>query len=99
MAVARKWPEAYANAVDPGWVPTKMGRPGAHDDLTKGYETQAWLAGSNDQNAKVSGRYSIISSGVSTHHLIQNAIIPAKHPDHESPQWLSKTSRLRPIVG
>jgi NAD(P)-dependent dehydrogenase (short-subunit alcohol dehydrogenase family) len=57
MAVARKWPDVYANAVDPGWVPTKMGGAGAPDDLTKGYETLAWLAGSNDQNAKVSGRY------------------------------------------
>src|ERR1051326_4758808 len=57
MAVARKWPEVYANAVDPGWVPTKMGGPGAPDDLTKGFETQAWLAVSNDKRAKVSGRY------------------------------------------
>jgi NAD(P)-dependent dehydrogenase (short-subunit alcohol dehydrogenase family) len=57
MAVARKWPEVYANAVDPGWVPTKMGGQGAPDDLRKGYETQVWLAVSNDENAKVSGRY------------------------------------------
>jgi NAD(P)-dependent dehydrogenase (short-subunit alcohol dehydrogenase family) len=57
MAVARRWPEIYANAVDPGWVPTKMGGPGAPDDLQKGYETQAWLAVSNDAKAKVSGRY------------------------------------------
>ena len=57
MAIARKWPEVYANAVDPGWVPTKMGGPGAPDDLTKGFETQAWLAVSNDKRAKVSGRY------------------------------------------
>jgi NAD(P)-dependent dehydrogenase (short-subunit alcohol dehydrogenase family) len=57
MAVARKWPEVYANAVDPGWVPTKMGGPGAPDDLKKGFETQAWLAVSNDEKAKVSGRY------------------------------------------
>src|SRR5436190_16329929 len=57
MAVARKWPEVYANAVDPGWVPTKMGGPGAPDDLTKGYETQVWLAVSNDEKAKVSGRF------------------------------------------
>ncbi len=56
-AVARKWPEVYANAVDPGWVPTKMGGQGASDDLQKGYETQVWLAGSNDEKAKVSGRY------------------------------------------
>jgi len=56
-AVDRKWPEVYANAVDPGWVPTKMGGSGAPDDLQKGYETQVWLAVSNDEEAKVSGRY------------------------------------------
>ena len=57
MAVARKWPEVYANAVDPGWVPTKMGGANAPDDLQKGYETQVWLAVSGDRRAKVSGRY------------------------------------------
>jgi NAD(P)-dependent dehydrogenase (short-subunit alcohol dehydrogenase family) len=56
-AVARKWPEVLANAVDPGWVPTKMGGRGAPDDLEKGFETQAWLAVSNDRQAKVTGRY------------------------------------------
>ncbi len=56
-ALARKWPEVYANAVDPGWVPTKMGGKNAPDDLDKGYETQSWLAVSEDQSAKVSGRY------------------------------------------
>src|SRR5688572_28107425 len=44
MAVARKWQEVYSNAVDPGWVPTKMGGRGAPDDLQRGYDTQAWLA-------------------------------------------------------
>jgi NAD(P)-dependent dehydrogenase (short-subunit alcohol dehydrogenase family) len=57
LAVARKWSDVYANAVDPGWVPTKMGGQGAPDDLQKGYETQTWLAVSNDEPAKVSGRY------------------------------------------
>jgi NAD(P)-dependent dehydrogenase (short-subunit alcohol dehydrogenase family) len=56
MAVARKWPDVYSNAVDPGWVPTKMGGRGAPDDLQKGYETQTWLAVSDDQRALVSGR-------------------------------------------
>jgi len=56
-AVARRWPQVYANAVDPGWVPTKMGGQGATDDLQKGYQTQVWLAVSNDNRAKVSGRY------------------------------------------
>jgi NAD(P)-dependent dehydrogenase (short-subunit alcohol dehydrogenase family) len=57
VAAARKWPQVYANAVDPGWVPTKMGGRGAPDDLQKGYETQVWLAVSDDEKAKVSGRY------------------------------------------
>jgi NAD(P)-dependent dehydrogenase (short-subunit alcohol dehydrogenase family) len=57
MAAARKWPDVYSNAVDPGWVATKMGGTGAPDDLDKGAETQAWLAVGNDNNAKVSGHY------------------------------------------
>lgn len=55
--LARKWPDLFANAVDPGWVPTKMGGKNAPDDLQKGFETQAWLAVSEDQAARVSGRY------------------------------------------
>lgn len=57
MAVARKWKNVYSNAVNPGWVPTKMGGRNAPDDLEEGAETQAWLAVSNDKEAKVSGRY------------------------------------------
>lgn len=56
-AVARKWPDAYVNVVDPGWVPTRMGGANAPDDLAKGVETQAWLAVSTDREARVSGRY------------------------------------------
>lgn len=57
LAVARHWPHVLSSAVDPGWVPTKMGGPGAPDDLTEGHRTQAWLAVSDDPAAKVSGRY------------------------------------------
>jgi len=57
MAVARQWSDVYSNAVDPGWVPTRMGGRGAPDDLQKGYETQTWLAVSNDSGATVSGHY------------------------------------------
>ncbi len=56
-AVARKWTDVYSNAVNPGWVPTKMGGRGAPDDLQKGYETQVWLAVSNDKEAQVTGKY------------------------------------------
>ncbi len=56
FAVARRWPEVLANAVDPGWVATKMGGRGAPDDLHEGYRTQVWLAASDDPAAKASGR-------------------------------------------
>jgi NAD(P)-dependent dehydrogenase (short-subunit alcohol dehydrogenase family) len=56
-AVARMWPGVYANALEPGWVPTKMGGPGAPDSLELGYKTQAWLAVSHDPQALVTGQY------------------------------------------
>ncbi|MDO4904895.1 MAG: SDR family NAD(P)-dependent oxidoreductase [Lautropia sp.] len=57
MAVARRWPEVFSNAVDPGWVPTRMGGAGAPDDLRLGHLTQEWLATSNDPGARTSGGY------------------------------------------
>jgi NAD(P)-dependent dehydrogenase (short-subunit alcohol dehydrogenase family) len=57
FAVARRWPGVLSNAVDPGWVPTKMGGPGAPDDLEMGHQTQTWLAVSDDPAATVSGGY------------------------------------------
>jgi len=57
LAVARLWPEVLVNAVDPGWVPTKMGGPSASDDLDLGALTQAWLAVSDDPAATVTGGY------------------------------------------
>ena len=56
-AVARRWPDVLANAVNPGWVPTKMGGPGATDSFESGIATQVWLATSDEARAKVSGRY------------------------------------------
>jgi hypothetical protein len=38
-------------------VPTKMGGPGAPDDLDEGHRTQVWLAVSDDKAAKVNGEY------------------------------------------
>jgi NAD(P)-dependent dehydrogenase (short-subunit alcohol dehydrogenase family) len=57
LSLARAWPEVLSNAVDPGWVPTKMGGPAATGDLQLGYLTQTWLAVSNDDAATVSGGY------------------------------------------
>jgi NAD(P)-dependent dehydrogenase (short-subunit alcohol dehydrogenase family) len=57
FAVARRWPDVLSNAVDPGWVPTKMGGSSAPDDFEQGYLTQTWLATSDDPAATVSGQY------------------------------------------
>ena len=57
FAVARLWPHVLSNAVDPGWVPTKMGGPSAPDSLERGVATQVWLAVSDESGAKVTGRY------------------------------------------
>ena len=57
MAIARLWPEVRSNAVDPGWVPTRMGGANAPDDLRLGHLTQEWLATSDDPEALTSGGY------------------------------------------
>ena len=57
FAVARRWKEVKSNALEPGWVATKMGGPSAPDDLHQGCVTQAWLATSEDEFARSSGEY------------------------------------------
>lgn len=57
FAIARRWPDVCSNALEPGWVPTRMGGPGAPDDIDQGYRTQAWLAAGEDPASRVSGRY------------------------------------------
>lgn len=57
FTVARKWPDVLSNALEPGWVATKMGAPKAPDDLDAGAETQVWLATSDDRKTMVSGQY------------------------------------------
>jgi NAD(P)-dependent dehydrogenase (short-subunit alcohol dehydrogenase family) len=57
FAVARRWPGVLSNALEPGWVPTKMGGAGAPDDLDEGHRTQVWLAVSDDPAATVTGGY------------------------------------------
>jgi NAD(P)-dependent dehydrogenase (short-subunit alcohol dehydrogenase family) len=55
--IARHRPDVLAHAVDPGWVPTKMGGAGASDDLALAHVTQLWLATTDDPEALISGRY------------------------------------------
>jgi NAD(P)-dependent dehydrogenase (short-subunit alcohol dehydrogenase family) len=90
FAVARRWPEVLSNAVDPGWVRTKMGGPGAPADLDTGQRTQTWLAVSEDLAALVSGCY--------WHHLRQEQ--PASEvvdPGFQN-QLIAKLGELTDVV-
>lgn len=57
FAIAHRWPDVFSNALEPGWVPTKMGGPGAPDDMDQAHRTQVWLAAGDDPKADVSGEY------------------------------------------
>lgn len=69
FAIARRWPDVLSNALEPGWVATKMGGPRAPDHLDQGHRTQVWLAVSDDAAARVTGEYFF--------HLKQRAPNPA----------------------
>lgn len=57
FAISRRWKNVKSNALEPGWVATKMGGPAAPDDLRQGCVTQAWLAASDDPPAQSTGGY------------------------------------------
>jgi NAD(P)-dependent dehydrogenase (short-subunit alcohol dehydrogenase family) len=71
-AVARLWPDVLSNAVDPGWVPTRMGGAGAPDDLRLGHLTQEWLATSDDPAALISGGYWFHQHREKPHHAARD---------------------------
>ena len=57
FAISRRWPSVLSNALEPGWVPTRMGGSSATDDLDQAHRTQVWLAVSDEPAALVSGEY------------------------------------------
>ena len=81
-AVARLWPDVLSNAVDPGWVPTRMGGPGAPDDLRLGHLTQEWLATSNDPEALTSGGYWFHQQRHKAHHAVHDERFQSQLLDH-----------------
>jgi NAD(P)-dependent dehydrogenase (short-subunit alcohol dehydrogenase family) len=57
FAISRHWRDVLSNALEPGWVATRMGGPGAPDDIDQAHLTQAWLAVSNEPAALVTAQY------------------------------------------
>jgi NAD(P)-dependent dehydrogenase (short-subunit alcohol dehydrogenase family) len=86
FAVARKWPDVLSNALEPGWVPTKMGGAGAPDDLDAAPRTQVWLATSDEPAARVTGQY--------FYHLKRRATDPAASNEAIQDRLLSECARL-----
>ena len=90
FAVARYWPDVFSNAVDPGWVPTRMGGSNAPGDLDGGRRTQVWLAVSDDAAACVSGKY--------FHHMRQQAHDPIANDESRQDHLIEICGRLSGIV-
>jgi NAD(P)-dependent dehydrogenase (short-subunit alcohol dehydrogenase family) len=57
FAVARQYPDTLTNAVDPGWVRSRMGGASAPVSLAKGAVTPVRLATSTDKAVRVTGQY------------------------------------------
>nr|GFC42246.1 hypothetical protein [Tanacetum cinerariifolium] len=89
-AVARHWPDVLSNAVDPGWVPTKMGGAGAPDNLAEGARTQAWLAAGDDPAAHLTGQY--------LHHQRPSAAHPQAADPAVQERLLAECARLTGVA-
>jgi NAD(P)-dependent dehydrogenase (short-subunit alcohol dehydrogenase family) len=86
FAIARRWPDVFSNALEPGWVATKMGGAGAPDDLDAGHRTQVWLAVSDDPAAKVTGGY--------FYHMRPRTPNPAAHDVQRQEELLNACKRF-----
>jgi NAD(P)-dependent dehydrogenase (short-subunit alcohol dehydrogenase family) len=86
LAIARLWPLVRSNSVEPGWVPTRMGGPGAPDDLSLAPVTQAWLAVCDDPQATVTGGY--------FYHQRPRDVSPAADSTQAQDQLLTECARL-----
>jgi NAD(P)-dependent dehydrogenase (short-subunit alcohol dehydrogenase family) len=89
FAVARKWTDVLSNALEPGWVATKMGGAGAPDSLEEGPRTQVWLAVSYDEQAVDTGKY--------FYHKKPRSFLPAAADATIQERFLTECKRLSGI--
>jgi NAD(P)-dependent dehydrogenase (short-subunit alcohol dehydrogenase family) len=86
FAIARRWAGVLSNAVEPGWVATRMGGPGASDDLDQGHRTQVWLAVGDESGARVTGKY--------LYHLRPRKANPEAYDEHVQDRLLDECARI-----
>jgi NAD(P)-dependent dehydrogenase (short-subunit alcohol dehydrogenase family) len=90
FGIARRWPRVLSNALEPGWVPTKMGGTEATDNLEKAHRTQVWLATSDQPEALVTGEY--------FYHLKKKGTLPSAHDVAKQDRLLATCERLSGIA-
>jgi NAD(P)-dependent dehydrogenase (short-subunit alcohol dehydrogenase family) len=90
FGIARRWPGVLSNALEPGWVPTKMGGTEATDDLDEAHRTQVWLAASDQLEALVTGEY--------FYHLRKKGTLPAARDVAKQDRLLGICERLSGIA-
>ena len=90
FGIARRWPGVLSNALEPGWVPTKMGGAAATDDLNQAHRTQVWLAASDEPEALVTGEY--------FYHLGKKGTLPAARDVAKQDRLLAICERLSGIA-
>jgi NAD(P)-dependent dehydrogenase (short-subunit alcohol dehydrogenase family) len=90
FGIARRWPGVLSNAVEPGWVQTKMGGTEATDDLDQAHRTQVWLAVSDDPKASLTGEY--------FYHLRRKETLRAARDAAKQDQLLAICQRLSGIA-
>ena len=90
FGIARRWPGVLSNALEPGWVPTKMGGTEATDDLDEAHRTQVWLAASDQLEALVTGEY--------FYHLRKKGTLPAARDVAKQDRLLAICERLSGIA-
>lgn len=86
LAFARLWPDVVSNAMEPGWVPTRMGGADATGDLAQAHLTQVWLAEGADPDALRSGRF--------LHHLKEAPVHDAARDPAFQDDLLAACARL-----
>lgn len=82
FAIGNLWKDVHSNALEPGWVATKMGGAGAPDSLADAPMTQVWLATSNDQV--------VLSSGGYFYHMAPREVHPAARREDIQQLFLEK---------
>jgi NAD(P)-dependent dehydrogenase (short-subunit alcohol dehydrogenase family) len=90
FAIANRWKDVYSNALEPGWVATKMGGAGAPDSLEKAPLTQVWLATANDP--------AVLHSGGYFYHMKPQIVHPAAKREEVQQRFLEKCQEFSGVA-